>query len=68
MMQKPDLKTNKKGSKTRGYQSPLSKLFTRQQPKVRAKEAMAKLLMTYAEEDYKRIAVLLSVWIGTSSR
>jgi hypothetical protein len=45
------------------YQSPLSKLFARQQPKVKAKKGMANLLLTYAENDSKRIAHLLSVWM-----
>ena len=45
------------------YQSPLGKLFARQQPKVRAKKGMANLLLTYAENDSKRIAHLLSVWM-----
>jgi hypothetical protein len=45
------------------YQSPLSKLFARQQPKVKAKKGMSNLLLTYAESDSKRIAHLLSVWI-----
>jgi hypothetical protein len=43
--------------------SPLGKLFARQQPKVRAKRGMAKLLLTYAENDSQRIAHLLSVWM-----
>lgn len=52
-----------KSVKSGGYQSPLSKLFARQQPKVKAKKAMANLLLTYAEHDNKRIAELLSRWI-----
>jgi hypothetical protein len=46
------------------YQSPLSKLFARQQPKVREKRGMSKLLLTYAENDNKRIANLISKWIN----
>jgi len=45
------------------YQSPLGKLFARKQPKVKAKKGMANLLMTYAENDNKRIAHLLKKWI-----
>ena len=45
------------------YQSPLGKLFARQQPKVKAKKGMANLLKTYAENDHKRIAHLLNKWI-----
>lgn len=52
-----------KVAKSGVYQSPLSKLFARQQPKVKAKAAMARLLMTYAEHDNKRIAHLLSCWL-----
>ncbi|WP_339724526.1 hypothetical protein [uncultured Paraglaciecola sp.] len=52
-----------KGVKSGVYHSPLSKLFARQQPKVRAKKGMANLLLTYAENDNKRIADLLSRWI-----
>ncbi|GAC17431.1 hypothetical protein [Paraglaciecola arctica] len=51
------------GVKPSVYQSPLSKLFARQQPKVKAKKGMANLLLTYAENDSKRIAHLLSVWM-----
>jgi hypothetical protein len=50
------------------YQSPLSKLFARQQPKVNAKKGMAKLLLTYAENDNKRIAHLLSVWMDEKGK
>jgi hypothetical protein len=50
------------------YQSPLSKLFARQQPKVKAKKGMANLLLTYAENDRKRIAHLLSVWMDEKSK
>lgn len=50
-------------AKTGVYQSPLSKLFARQQKKVKAKKNMANLLLTYAENDNKRIAELLSSWI-----
>lgn len=45
------------------YQSPLSKLFARQQPKVRAKKAMAALLLVYAEQDHRRIALLIKDWL-----
>ncbi|MGJ8682088.1 hypothetical protein [Paraglaciecola sp.] len=50
-------------SKRGVYQSPLAKLFTRQQPKVKAKKGMARLLMVYAEGDTKRIATMLSSWL-----
>ena len=49
------------------YQSPLGKLFARQQPKVKAKKGMSNLLLTYAENDSKRIAHLLSVWMEEKS-
>jgi hypothetical protein len=50
------------------YQTPLNKLFTRQQPKVKAKKNMTKLLLTYAENDKQRIAQLLSVWIDEKAK
>jgi hypothetical protein len=50
------------------YQTPLNKLFARQQPKVKAKKNMAKLLLTYAENDNQRIAQLLSVWIDEKAK
>ena len=50
-------------SKRGVYQSPLTKLFTRQQPKVKAKKSMASLLMTYAEGDSKRVASLIKTWL-----
>ena len=52
-----------KGDKSGVYQSPLSKLYARQQPKVKAKKGMANLLLTYAENDNKRIADLLKKWL-----
>ncbi|MEP1447384.1 MAG: hypothetical protein ABJK37_14870 [Paraglaciecola sp.] len=54
---------NTQSGKSGVYQSPLTKLFARQQPKVKAKKGMANLLLTYAEHDNKRIAALLSRWI-----
>lgn len=51
------------GTKSGVYQSPLGKLFARQQPKVRAKKGMANLLLAYAENDSKRIAHLLQSWM-----
>ena len=48
------------------YQSPLSKLYKRQQPKVHAKKGMAMLLLTYAEGDTKRIAHLVQKWMEES--
>jgi flagellar biosynthesis/type III secretory pathway M-ring protein FliF/YscJ len=45
------------------YQSPLSKLFARQQPKVKAKKGMANLLLMYAENDSERIALLVKKWM-----
>jgi hypothetical protein len=51
------------GFKPGVYQSPLSKLFARQQPKVKAKKGMANLLLAYAENDSKRIAHLLQRWM-----
>jgi flagellar biosynthesis/type III secretory pathway M-ring protein FliF/YscJ len=52
-----------KGAKPGIYQSPLSKLFARQQPKVKAKKRMANLLLAYAENDSKRIAHLIKSWM-----
>jgi len=51
------------GPKSGVYRSPLSKLFARQQSKVRAKKRMSNLLLTYAENDSKRIADLLKRWM-----
>lgn len=45
------------------YQSPLSKLFARQQVKLKVKKPMANLLLTYAEHDHQRIARLIQDWI-----
>lgn len=55
------------GAKPGVYHSPLSKLFARQQPKVKAKRGMAKLLLTYAENDNKRIADLISTWMNEAN-
>jgi hypothetical protein len=51
-------------SKSGVYQSPLNRLFIRQQPKVKAKKGMANLLLAYAENDSKRIALLLTKWMN----
>ncbi|WP_289027977.1 hypothetical protein [uncultured Paraglaciecola sp.] len=53
----------KKSVKKGVYQSPLSKLYSRQQPKVKAKKGMARLLLAYAENDSKRIAALIQKWM-----
>ncbi|MFT2091561.1 hypothetical protein [Paraglaciecola sp. 2405UD69-4] len=53
----------KKSIKKGVYQSPLSKLYSRQQPKVKAKKGMARLLLVYAENDPKRIAALIQKWM-----
>ena len=49
------------------YQSPLNKLFARQQPKVKAKKNMTDLLLVYAENDSERIARLLTKWMNETS-
>ena len=49
------------------YQSPLGKLFARKQPIVKAKKGMANLLLTYAENDYKRIAHLIDKWMNEAN-
>ncbi|MCF2949917.1 hypothetical protein L0668_17490 [Paraglaciecola aquimarina] len=55
---------NDKPQSTKGvYHSPLSKLFARQQPKVKAKKGVARLLMAYAEGDTQRIASLIKTWL-----
>ncbi|WP_158970804.1 hypothetical protein [Paraglaciecola sp. L3A3] len=54
---------NKAQNKSGIYQSPLQKLFTRQQPKVKAKKGMARLLMTYAEGDSERVARVIQAWL-----
>jgi flagellar biosynthesis/type III secretory pathway M-ring protein FliF/YscJ len=63
MTQKPEAKTTIKTPQSGEYQSPLQKLFSRQQPKVKAKKDMARLLLVYAENDPKRIAHLLKTWM-----
>lgn len=42
---------------------PLHNLFARQQPKVAAKKKVGKLLTSMAEEDHKRIALLIKKWL-----
>ena len=43
--------------------SPLSKLFARQQPKVAATDRKGKLLKTFADDDYRKIAQLIQQWL-----
>jgi len=46
------------------YHSPLNKLFTRQQAKMKVNKRMAKLLLVFSEQDHKRIAVLVQKWLN----
>ena len=46
---------------------PLKTLFAKQQPKVNAKNGTATVLKAYAENDYKRIASLISKWLDEQS-
>lgn len=57
-----------KKTETGVYQSPLSRLFKRQQPKVRAKKRMAALLLAYAEQDHRRIALLIQTWLNAEKK
>lgn len=43
--------------------SALSKLYQRQQPKVNGNKKVAGVLKSFAEDDYKRIAQLISLWL-----
>lgn len=43
--------------------SPLNKLFARQQPKVAATKRKGKLLKTFADDDYRKIAQLIQQWL-----
>ena len=45
------------------YQSPLGKLFARKKVKIKAKKSKTELLLTYAEHDHQRIALLIQQWI-----
>ncbi|WP_102796852.1 hypothetical protein [Bowmanella denitrificans] len=53
-------KTEQKGA--------LHKLFSRQQPKIGAKPATGRLLKSFAEEDYRRIARLIQKWLDESDK
>jgi predicted transcriptional regulator len=48
--------------------SSLHKLFSRQQPKVKAKKNMARLLCQFAEEDHLKIAKLIQAWLDKDKR
>lgn len=43
--------------------SPLSRLFAKQQKRVKAKTNVANVLTTFAAEDHKRIAILIKAWL-----
>lgn len=47
--------------------SALGKLYARQQAKIKTNERQAKLLKTFAEDDYKRIAKLIQSWLDKDS-
>jgi hypothetical protein len=56
-----------RSAKSGVYQSPLGKLLTRQQTKLKAKQSMAKLLLIYTKNDNKHIAHLISQWINETN-
>lgn len=43
--------------------SPLKKLFAKQQPKVSATARKSQFLKTFADDDYKKIAILIQKWL-----
>lgn len=43
--------------------SPLTKLFKKKQPKLKATAKKAAFLKQFAEEDHKRIAKLIQAWL-----
>lgn len=43
--------------------SVFQRLFRKQQPKVNANEKVGNVLKTFAEDDYRRIAVLIQKWL-----
>ncbi|AWL11801.1 hypothetical protein HMF8227_01323 [Saliniradius amylolyticus] len=46
----------------------LHKLYQKQQPKLGAKRGTSKLLTTFAEDDYQRIAALIAKWLEESEK
>lgn len=48
--------------------SPLGKLFAKQQPKVKASIRKRNLLATFADDDYKKIAMLIQSWLAESEK
>jgi hypothetical protein len=48
--------------------SPLHSLFSRQQPKVKAKKNMARLLCQFAEQDHLKMAKLIQAWLEKDSQ
>lgn len=62
MTTKPNVsKPNQVKAKKAG--SVFQRLFRKQQPKVNANEKVGKVLKTFAEEDYQRIAALIQAWL-----
>ena len=45
--------------------SPLHKLYLRQRKKYQPKPTTSALLKTFADDDYKQIAVLIQTWLKT---
>ncbi|GAB3035791.1 hypothetical protein [Bowmanella dokdonensis] len=46
----------------------MNKLFQRQQPKVGARPGTGRLLRSFAEDDCKRIALLIQTWLEADER
>lgn len=55
-MKQPNQKAQKAGSV-------FQRLFRKQQPKVSANKKVSNVLKTFAEDDYRRIAVLIQAWL-----
>ena len=46
--------------------SPLQRIYAKQKPKLRVNTRQTALLKTFAEDDYKRIALLIKKWLDES--
>lgn len=57
------MKNNPSATNANTRPSPLSKLYARQQPKLKVTASTTKLLKVFSDDDHKAIAKLIAKWV-----
>lgn len=53
---------------TKPNHSPLTRIFNKQQNNIKPNKQVANVLTSFAEDDYKRIAQLIKVWLDQDAQ